>query len=711
MSKDKPINILVVDDLEDKLLAYRAVLDELGQNVVTARSGEEALKLILEDEYAIILLDVNMPGMDGFETAALIRKRKKSAKTPIIFLTAFADEIRTAHGYALGAVDYIPTPVVPEILCAKVRVFLELFRLREEAARQAEERARREAAEKAVQHSNFLARASAALAYAIESDEFIRTLATLPIPQLAGASAVAITDESRQIVRTEVAWIDHKGEIQNQTIDDSWRIDGRLAETIERVLLTGKAQPVRCDRLNIAPGRTDQSPSNPPPLLPNESLGFTLALPLSARGQMHAVLCLSLGYANRTYNPDLVSLADDLASRAGTAMENAVLLRNIREADRRKDEFLAMLAHELRNPLAPIRNAVHIAQSSGPHSPNVQFALDMIDRQAKHMTRLIDDLLNVMRIASGKIRLQKDRIDLCQIVRHTAEDHRSMLESSELRLTVSVPEEAIWVDGDPTRLAQVIGNLLHNANKFTPAGGAVGVSVSVDSDRRNLSVQVQDTGIGIEPAVLPRVFDVFVQADQGLDRGRGGLGLGLALVKGLVELHDGTVSASSAGLGHGSEFTIRLPASTPPRASASPGAHTMETAIRRRILIIEDNRDSAESTRLLLVQMGHDARSASTGPEGISVAREFAPHVILCDIGLPGGLSGYDVVRTLRREPLLDATYVIALTGYGRDADVAQAKAAGFDSHMTKPVGHVQLQEAIARVSELSDAASSNAQR
>ncbi len=697
MPTDKPINILVVDDLPEKLLAYRAVLEELGQNLVIASSGEEALKLVLQDEYAVILLDVNMPGMDGFETATMIRKRKKSSKTPIIFLTAFADEMRTAQGYALGAVDYIPTPVVPEILRAKVNVFIELFRLRENTVRQAEEHAKREAAEKSARHADFLSRISASLADCIEMENFLATLVRLPVPYLAGLCAVTLADQRRRSVRTEVAWTDEIGILETQSITGTARIDSTIGETIERVLATGKRQAVRCDRLVIR-ALEGTPPIEREHVISQSPLGLTVVLPLGTRGKVHAVLTLALGYSGRTYNPDAIALADDVAGRAAVALENALLVRNIQEADRRKDEFLAMLAHELRNPLGPIRNAVHLAKMIGPHQPEMDSAIEMIDRQVTHITRLVDDLLNMTRIASGKISLKKEPTDLCRIVRQTTNDYRSLLESGGLSLDVSIPNSPVWVNCDPIRMAQVVGNLVHNAHKFTDPGGRVRVSVAPDSESDSVAITIHDTGIGIEPALLPRVFGVFVQAEQGLDRSRGGLGLGLALVSGLVSLHGGCVTAHSEGIGKGAEFTVRLKAGVDRSPAVSVDRELVPNGTPRRILVIEDNRDTAESTRILLAREGHDVRIAATGIDGIESARTFRPEVILCDIGLPGGMSGYDVIRAVRQEAGLASTYVIALTGYGRSEDQERAIEAGFNLHITKPVDFPYLRQALAEL-------------
>jgi signal transduction histidine kinase len=513
------VNILIVDDVPEKLMVYETVLGDLNQNIMTVRSGEEALKLVLKYEFAVILLDVNMPGMDGFETANMIRQRKKSAHTPIIFLTAFNDEVNIAQGYASGAVDYLPTPVVPEVLKAKVRVFIELSQMRQQAALQAEERAQRTAAE---------------------------------------------------------------------------------------------------------------------------------------------------------------------------------------EADKRKDEFLGMLAHELRNPLGPIRNAIHLLQVFEPDVDERCCQLrDIINRQVTHMARLIDDLLDATRLARGQILLRKAPCDLTKIVRQTSEDYQSTFEASGVHIEMQMGDRPIWVEGDSTRLVQIIGNLLHNAHKFTNPGGLV--TVSLADNGRMATIKVSDDGIGIEPEVLPHIFEVFRQAEQGLDRTKGGLGLGLALVKGLVHLHGGSVSVTSGGAGNGATFSINIPM----RQAQHPGlpareANAESRAEPIRILIVEDNRDAAESTRMLLDMDGHEVHIAYNGHDGIEAARKIQPQVILCDIGLPG-MDGYEVARQIRQDSSFAAPYIVALTGYGRDEDQRQARDAGFDLHMTKPIDYSLLRRVLSHLPKHSE--------
>ncbi|XXT14963.1 ATP-binding protein [Sorangium sp. So ce429] len=383
----------------------------------------------------------------------------------------------------------------------------------------------------------------------------------------------------------------------------------------------------------------------------------------------------------------------------------------LREADRRKDEFLAMLAHELRNPLAPLVNAVELLGVAGPKAPVVERARAIMSRQIGHMARLVDDLLDISRISRGKIALSVERLDLVELARATALDYRSVLEARGVRFELALPAAPVWLRADATRLAQAIGNLLQNANKFTDDGGSVRLSVAPDPARGAVSVEVADTGVGMDPALLERVFEPFTQADQSLARNRGGLGLGLALVKGVVELHGGSVRAASAGVGRGAAFTIALPlGSAAPRsaAAAAPRSATGPSASSaRRILIIEDNLDAADSLRMLLERRGHAVSVAHSGADGVAAARTALPDVILCDIGLPGEMNGYGVAQALRGESALEGTLMVALTGYGQDEDRQLARAAGFDAHLTKPVAQATLERLLAELAPLPEAARS----
>ncbi len=355
----------------------------------------------------------------------------------------------------------------------------------------------------------------------------------------------------------------------------------------------------------------------------------------------------------------------------------------LREADQRKNEFIGVLSHELRNPLGPIRSSLFVLERVPPGGEQARRAVDTIDRQVGHLTRLVDDLLDVTRISSGKVRLQRSTLDLRELVRQSALDHRVLLARHAVAL--HLPEEPVRIEADPTRLAQVLGNLITNAAKFTPEGGEISVALSLSASGRQAVLQVEDTGIGIDAATLEGIFEPFVQADRTLDRSRGGLGLGLAFVKGLVELHGGEVAAASAGPGRGACFTVRLPLEEsavprqpPPREEQAPRGG-------RKVLIIEDNHDAANSLAEALVLSGHDVIVAYEGATGLARARELSPDAIVCDIGLPGDLDGYAVARALRAAPGTASVYLIALTGYAAPEDQRRALEAGFDLHLPKP--------------------------
>jgi PAS domain S-box-containing protein len=367
--------------------------------------------------------------------------------------------------------------------------------------------------------------------------------------------------------------------------------------------------------------------------------------------------------------------------------------RELRRSDERKSEFLAMLSHELRNPLAPIASSIFVLEHSESGGEHVRRAQAIIKRQVEHITRLVDDLLNATRIARGKIELECEHLDLVDLVQRTVADHHDIFEKNGIALDLSVPRHPIWLRGDATRLAQILSNLLGNALKFTERGGRVSVDLS-EGDGITV-LQVRDDGIGIAPDARALIFEPFGQATQGLDRRRGGLGLGLAVAKGLVELHHGSIEAASEGLGRGARFTIRLPTTAGPAVGVAPVA--VAAPVRHRVLVIEDNADSAEALQALLELCGHEVRVASNGPDGIRIAHDVRPQVVLCDIGLPG-MDGYAIANAFRTDSELRSTFLIALTGYARQEDVARATAAGFNRHLAKPVSPERLMELISYV-------------
>jgi signal transduction histidine kinase/ActR/RegA family two-component response regulator len=357
----------------------------------------------------------------------------------------------------------------------------------------------------------------------------------------------------------------------------------------------------------------------------------------------------------------------------------------LREADRNKSEFLAMLAHELRNPLAPVRNALEILRRSGDDQQNVKPVIQMMERQVAQMVRLVDDLLDMSRISRNKMELRKNAIELASVVHQAVEAARPLCASMAHELIVTLPPEPIYVKADAGRLAQVVGNLLNNACKFTEKGGRIQLTVGREDDQA--VIRVQDTGIGIAREHLPDIFDMFVQGDTSLERARDGLGVGLTLVKTLVELHDGTVEANSAGVGKGSEFVVRLPLVSAARPT-SPQAPVVKPVAMpvRRILVVDDNKDSADSLATLLKLMGHEVHTAHDGVEAVDTAAQVEPEVILLDIGLPR-LNGYEAARRIREQRRTGSTLtLVALSGWGQEEDRRRSEAAGFDAHLVKPV-------------------------
>ena len=536
---DKP-KILVVNDDAASLLALTSLLDqwadETGYTVLSARSGQDALRQVLLHDFAVIILDVNMPGMDGFETAEAIHQRARSADIPIIFVTAFlADEIDRLKAYQRGAADFLFTPVIPQILHAKVSVFVALANKNEQLRRQTEDLSQR---------------------------------------------TLELTATNERLMR-EIA-------------------DRQAAE------------------------RTS-----------------------------HA-----------------------------------------------KDEFLAMLGHELRNPLSAISSAAALIDLPGAGLETASRARQIIGRQSQHLSRIVDDLLDLSRAMSGKILLARRPVDMASLVGACLDTFRATGRTAGYRIDVDLAPN--WVDGDPTRLEQIATNLIDNALKYTPAGGSIDIRIGAEDDEVLLTVS--DTGVGIAPDLLPHVFDVFVQGSISLDRAQGGLGIGLSLVRRLVELHGGSVSARSAGGGAGSSFTIRLPRAEPDQAAAPAMAAPAPDSAKPAVLLIEDNEDGREMMATMLDVYGYPVLQSADGLDGVQQALSQLPKVALVDIGLPG-IDGYEVARRLRANPDTQAMRLIALTGYGLAEDQRRVLEAGFDMHLVKPVDIAQLLGALGEPAPLRTAA------
>jgi signal transduction histidine kinase len=503
-----PVYFLLVDDLEENLLSLEGLLRRDGLVLLKARSGAAALELLLQYDVALAILDVQMPEMDGYELAELMRGTERTRRVPIIFVTAgAADRQRRFRGYETGAVDFLNKPIEPDILRSKASVFFELYQQRHRIASQRDE---------------------------------------------------------------------------------------------------------------------------------------------------------------------LKAYADALT-----------------EADRRKDEFLATLAHELRNPLSPIRNGLDILRTS-PTATKAEEIRDMMDRQLSHLVRLVDDLLDVSRVSQGKVELRKEPIVLSEILQTAVEASDPLINAARHELILDLPDRPVWLDADLTRLSQVVSNLLNNAAKYTPEGGRIVLSARSDGDE--VLISVSDNGIGIPSPMLPRVFDLFTQVRDNLDRSRGGLGIGLALVKQLVEMHGGAIVAQSAGSGKGSTFRLRLPvlekapaAFSAPQAP-SPVSHEED---KLKVLVVDDNHDVAQTTGWMIEAIGHDYQLVHESKLAVQTARDYRPDAILLDINMPG-MDGFAVCRALREQALFQDTVIIAQTGWGQTRDGATI--GGFDHHFIKPVNMDRLE-------------------
>ncbi len=528
----RPVNILLVDDRPENLISLEAMLRRDGLVSLKAASAREALEILLKEDVALALLDVQMPEMDGFELAEIMRGNERTRRIPIIFLTAGStDRTRRFRGYETGAVDFLQKPLEPDILRSKCDVFFELYRQRQQIAAQRD-------------------------------------------------NLAASAEENSRLLK--------------------------------------------------------------------ESQSYAAAL---------------------------------------------------KDADRRKDEFLATLAHELRNPLAPISNSVSILASEKSPPQVREQALGMMERQVKQMVRLVDDLMDVARITRGKIVLKQERVELADVLRTATEISQPMITQFEHRLTINLPKAPIWLDADVTRLSQIFSNLMNNAAKYSEPGKEI--RLSAETDGGFVTVRIKDQGLGMTRETMARIFDMFAQADESLERAHGGLGVGLTLVKALVEMHGGTISATSEGVGLGSEFTVRLPlaegTATKEEPAATPQAAEAPKASALRIMIVEDNEALAQTTGWMVEMIGYEYKIANNGPDAIALAREYRPDVVMMDIGLPG-MNGYDLCALMKKESYLKDTIFIAQTGWGQEEHRQRAREAGFDHHLVKPVYLELLQDLLGKI-------------
>jgi signal transduction histidine kinase/DNA-binding response OmpR family regulator len=912
------VNVLLVDDEPANLLALEVVLEPLGANLVRANSGAQALRTLQDTDFAAILLDVRMPGMDGFEVAKLIRSRPRSRNTPIIFVTADGSELSIEEAYSMGAVDFLTKPLVPAIIRAKVAFFIELQRgkdeLRAAERRASQERAFLAAVLEAIEDGVVACDADGKLTLfnratrefhglpqeSLQPEEWSRYYnlyredGMTPLPAsdnplvraLAGdlvrdarlviapagatpravvASGRSLYDEDGQklgavvsmhdvtavreaelareaVVREqarreeaeaaaelinaskervriateagglgvwlwetaadkvvwehdwlfdmfgiprnseplnaarfladhlhaddaqafkdaaaatiergepfhfvgrfhrhpdrELRWLEFRGRRQSASENVPLRILGTAADITERhrfqerlriseeryralfeaidqgfalieVLFDadGKAvdyvflevnpafakhtdlpHPVGRRISEVMPGVEDHwlqtygqvALTGEPVRFVNEARAIgrwfdSYAARLGGEGSRTVALLFSDITDRKRADDDLRRLAEELA-----------------ESDRRKTEFLATLAHELRNPLAPLSSGLQVMRLSGPDPATMERTRSMMERQVSHMVHLVDDLLDIARITTGKVDLKKERVDLQTVIASAVETSMPLIDAGRHELTVHLPDEVLLLDVDLTRVAQVVSNLLNNAAKYTPARGRIGLTAQREGGF--VAIAVTDTGIGIPPASMPTVFEMFTQVGRNMERAQGGLGIGLSLVRRLVELHGGTVSAASEGVGRGSTFTVRLPllveqaapAPQPSAPVAAPAAVDEAADANLRVLVVDDNIDAADTLAALLEMTGYVTRVANDGHQAIEMAQAFRPQVVFLDIGLPG-MNGYEVARRLRGTSGMERAFLVALTGWGTREDRERSSEAGFDHHLTKP--------------------------
>lgn len=690
-SADEKVSILIVDDRPDKLLAHETVLAELNQNLVRATSGKEALRCLLKQDFAVILLDVNMPVMDGFETAALIRRRQRSETTPIIFISAVNDtETHVSRGYSLGAVDYILTPVVPEILRAKIAVFVDLFKKTEQVKRQAEEReklireqAARAEAEARQERFAFLADASNVLASSLEYDETFRNLAQLVVPRVADFCIVLAAEENGTMREVAVAHRDPADEPAMKELLEKFPASTAAHRGGAHVLKTGRSQMV-CDVHNGELREVFQDKQDRDLIRSLEAKSF-IAVPLRAHDKVLGAIVMINTSAGRICGSEELSLAEELAHRAALALDNAGLYKSAQKAraeseraNLAKDSFLAMLSHELRTPLTPVLTSVLALEQAEGLPSHVVDSLQMIRRNVELEARLIDDLLDLTRISKGKVQLSLESVDAHSLLRNAVEICQADIDKKHLVLRTDFAAEKVWLEADPARLQQIFWNLIKNAVKFTPEGGQL--EIRTRNDAGQLCVEVSDTGMGIDADSLPKIFNAFEQGDR---MHLGGLGLGLAISKALVETHSGKLTAASGGKDQGATFTAVFPIAER-EAGASPTSVSSLPSTRKhmRVLLVDDHEDTNRSLTQLLRRRGYHVQAANSVRSALEAAANERFDVLVSDIGLPDG-SGIELMQRLKNDHPI---FGIALTGFGMEDDFRRSHDGGFNHHLIKPV-------------------------
>ena len=787
--------VLLVDDQPARLLTYESLLAGVGVTCVRALSGEEALSRLLKQSFALILLDVSMPGMDGFETARMIREHPRFERTPIIFVTGVhVSELDSLRGYEVGAIDYISVPVVPEILRSKVALLVELYRRRKELealnrtleatraqleierhAEQRESEARyraifenpmaltvvihavRDEAGEVIDWEYLEANQNALRVLDRTYDQLVGKRLSVALPERASrlmplcartlaegtpqryemsaggtdfvmclfpmskdvlvssgfdiTARVQAEQETQRLFehdRAEKEWLAAVLDSMNEEVyftdtDRKYTYANPAAmrefghERIAGIPVEEVASKLEVLRLDGTIRPVEESPALR--ALQGEVIRGEEQLVRTPRtGELRTRQVSSApvrGSDGRIRGA--VSVVRDVTEQRRVDAELRMRAEELKGADKRKDEFIAMLAHELRNPLVPIRTAVELLKKARDPPSIFASIRPMMERQVTYMVRLIDDLLDVSRITSGKIELRRETVRLATLVSGAVDANREAIDAAGLVIAVHLADPDLVLNVDTMRFSQILSNIIQNAAKFTPAGGRIAVQSALDqSDSAKpgaLVIRIADTGVGIAEAMLPHIFELFAQAGAVGHGRQSGLGIGLALSRRLAELHGGSLEARSDGPGKGSEFVLRVPVADEVRTIDREASTTDRSLEGVRVAVIDDNRDAADILGILISEQGGEVRVAYDGASGLHAAQEFKPEVVLLDIGLPD-MDGYEACRCLRAIFGRDMS-IVALTGWGQDRDKQRAFDAGFDAHLTKPANPQQLCETI----------------
>jgi len=737
METEERINILMVDDSPTNLLALESILQAPDRNLVSASSGDDALRYLLDHEVSVILMDVYMPGLDGLETAELIRGRDRSRNIPIIFLTADSTGGRhLSRGYSLGAVDYIVKPIEPDILRSKVNVFVELFKKTREIKRQAEllEEKNLELEQANMERLSRLIDLGQELAAEHEPAQVLEVFcrSARQIMEAQEAAIGIINGPEIEGSRANGNKLSHYSRCAAN--EDRILSDG-IPPVIERAVkyLVARRRPLRLndsDDLLRVNGQTSD--------LVRCFLGAPILSAAGVRGWVYMLNKLD----SDDFSEADERLAVTLATQVAVAYENALLYSSVQrhaselqleiserkqaeearaqmllreqaaradaeQANRTKDEFLATLSHELRTPLSAILGWSHLVRTGKLDEPQMSRAFETIERNARSQSQLIDDLLDVSRIITGKLQIEPRPVDLTAVIEDVIEGVRPALEAKNIQLETGLEADGCFVSGDANRLQQVFWNLLSNAIKFTPEQGEV--RVKADQLDGHVRVSVSDSGVGITPEFLPHIFDRFRQADGSTTRVHGGLGLGLSIVKHLVQLHAGEVTVESAGKAKGATFTVSLPVAADVATDKIGDGNSIKLDYDAlpssfstlfeglRILVVDDEADSRDLVSTILTRCGGQVQTCESTAEALKTFRTWKPDILVSDIGMPKE-DGYTFIRKLRKQKLKWAREIpaIALTAYATDDDRARALSAGFQMHVAKPIEPETLVKSIA---------------